>query len=147
MEFLANQARANIDSEATQHVLTPDGFVSERFQRFSSLRYSEVVHWEERSVEEVSVRAHSSFRIYLKYTPKKSKEESSNLKLHAQSFFLLFELRSKRDYGEIGLFCRAMTCQSRLTVTPTIQFNNCVPGGSFTKEMIITNFVTMGWFL
>ena len=100
-----------------------------------------MTQWEERSVETVSIRAHSSFRIYLEYTPKKSKSEESNLELHAQSFYLLFEIRSKRDYGEIGLFCRAKTCQSRLSVTPSIHYHNCVPGGSFTHSMVISNEV------
>lgn len=92
-------------------------------------------------METVSIRAHSSFRIIVDYTPKKSNRGESSLELRGQSFFLLFEIRSKRDYGEIGLFCRAQTCQSRLAVTPAIHYRNCVPGGSFTQSMVITNEV------
>ena len=102
---------------------------------------------EERNVETVSIRAHSSFRIIVDYTPKKSNRGESSLELRGQSFFLLFEIRSKRDYGEIGLFCRAQTCQSRLAVTPAIHYRNCVPGGSFTQSMVITNEVgNLGFF-
>lgn len=105
------------------------------------MRDSGLTQWEERNVETVSVRAHSSFRIYLDYTPKKRNRGESSLDLRSQSFYLLFEIRSKRDYGEIGLFCRAQTCQSRLAVTPAIHYQNCVPGGSFTHDMVITNEV------
>ena len=110
------------------------------------MRCSGVTSWEERNVETVSIRAHSSFRIIVDYTPKKSNRGESSLELRGQSFFLLFEIRSKRDYGEIGLFCRAQTCQSRLAVTPAIHYRNCVPGGSFTQSMVITNEVGISGF-
>lgn len=96
----------------------------------------------EKDIHEICVMAHSSFRICILYTPK-CRASHSSLRLEEQSFFLLFELHSLKDYGEISLFCTSATCGCSVTVTESIRFDNCISDEEHEKTMELTNYVFM----
>lgn len=94
----------------------------------------------EEDVSEVCVLAHSSFRICILYTPK-SRSGKGSLRLENQSFYLLFELHSLKDYGEISLFCTAETCGCLVDVTKSLDYQNCLFGEQYEETMELTNYV------
>ena len=63
------------------------------------------------------------------------------LKKKKEFFYLLFELRSPREYGEISLFCEATVCGSFIEVTPLIDYQNCKRGKVHEKNLVLTNRV------
>ena len=93
----------------------------------------------EEEVHEICVLAHSSFRICILFTP--DCREENSLQLQNQHFYLLFELRSLKDYGEISLFCTASTCGCAISVTPKLEFENCMSGEKYLQQMELTNLV------
>lgn len=95
----------------------------------------------EKPVKEVQVVAHSSFRISVYYTPAGKKGEPKDGRLRHDDFYLLFELRSPREYGEISLFCHVCTCSCIVHADSKISFESCVTDACYTKNWSIQNKV------
>ena len=97
----------------------------------------------EKPVKEVRVVAHSSFRISVYYTPAGKKGEPKDGRLRHDDFYLLFELRSPREYGEISLFCHVCTCSCIVQADSKITFDSCVTDACYTKNWSIQNKVVV----
>lgn len=100
----------------------------------------------EKPVKEVRVVAHSSFRISVYYTPAGKKGEANDGRLRHDDFYLLFELRSPREYGEISLFCHVCTCACIVHADSKITFDSCVTDACYTKNWSIQNKVPFSLF-
>ena len=96
---------------------------------------------EEKEVTELCVSSKSSFRVTVNYTPRGSEKEEEGLRLRKQNFYMLFEVRSPREYGEISLFCQASVCGSFIEATQWIEFHNCKRGRVHEKDLVLTNKV------
>lgn len=98
---------------------------------------------EEKEVAELCVSSKSSFRVTVNFTPHASEKEEERLRLRKQNFYLLFEVRSPREYGEISLFCQASVCGSFIEATQLIEFHSCKRGRVHEKDLVLTNKVSV----
>ena len=97
---------------------------------------------EEREISDLCVSSKSSLRVTVSFRPEKL-EGDNWLKKKKEFFYLLFELRSPREYGEISLFCEATVCGSFIEVTPLIDYQNCKRGKVHEKNLVLTNKVRL----
>ena len=95
----------------------------------------------EKPVTEVRVVSHSSYRICVYYTPVGNSRASDWLQLHHDIFYLLFELRSPREYGEISLFCHVSYCGCEIEAASQILFGQCHSDECYMREWMIVNKV------
>lgn len=96
----------------------------------------------EKPVTEVRVVSHSSYRICVYYNSAGDPNSSDWLQLYHDIFYLLFELRSPREYGEISLFCHASYCGCEVEAASQIYFGQCHSDECYTREWVIMNKVS-----
>ena len=87
-------------------------------------------------------KSKSKTNIHNKSKKRKLLRNPNYLDLHQDDFYLLFELQSPREYGEISLFCHVAYCHSFVEADSEIRFSRCESGESYTKEWIIQNRVS-----
>ena len=93
-----------------------------------------------------TTKSKSKTNYYIKNKKRKLLRNPNYLDLHQDDFYLLFELQSPREYGEISLFCHVEYCHSFVEADSEIRFSRCESGESYTKEWIIQNRVSESAF-